>query len=116
MKCPFCEACQKDSCVIETRQRSDGRSIRRRRQCRVCSSKFTTREYTVKDLQETLNFKQNLITENLAVKCSYAMDDLTDLAQNLKEIQLLLNALQQQAIGSFIDDRSHPSQKRHAAL
>lgn len=45
MKCPFCGA-TKDK-VIDSRESKNGRVIRRRRICRVCGRKYTTKETLV---------------------------------------------------------------------
>ena len=42
MKCPFCS--ELDNKVIDSRLSKDSRSIRRRRECLVCSRRFTTYE------------------------------------------------------------------------
>lgn len=42
MKCPFCQA--EDSRVIDSRPISEGRAIRRRRECIACNRRFTTFE------------------------------------------------------------------------
>lgn len=42
MKCPFCR--QSNSHVIDSRLGKDGEMIRRRRECMVCSRRFTTYE------------------------------------------------------------------------
>ncbi len=42
MNCPFCE--HTDTRVMDSRVTEDGRSIRRRRRCMHCSSRFTTYE------------------------------------------------------------------------
>ena len=42
MKCPFCSTL--DSKVIDSRPANDGTSIRRRRECLQCHSRFTTYE------------------------------------------------------------------------
>lgn len=42
MKCPFCNAV--DTSVLESRTVGEGNSIRRRRECRKCSKRFTTLE------------------------------------------------------------------------
>lgn len=43
MKCPFCR--EVDNKVIDSRLSKDGNAIRRRRECLVCSRRFTTYEY-----------------------------------------------------------------------
>lgn len=42
MKCPYCN--EEDTKVIDSRPADDNSSIRRRRQCSVCSKRFTTYE------------------------------------------------------------------------
>ncbi|MDF2572066.1 MAG: nrdR [Sporomusa sp.] len=42
MRCPFCRVA--DSKVIDSRSADEGNSIRRRRECTVCSRRFTTYE------------------------------------------------------------------------
>ena len=44
MVCPFCNA--DDTAVIDSRRNSEGSSIRRRRKCPKCDSRFTTYEKT----------------------------------------------------------------------
>ncbi|OQX24029.1 MAG: transcriptional regulator NrdR [Desulfobacteraceae bacterium IS3] len=43
MKCPFCG--ELDNKVIDSRLSKDGNAIRRRRECIVCTRRFTTYEY-----------------------------------------------------------------------
>ena len=42
MVCPFCNA--EDPAVVDSRKNVDGDAIRRRRQCSVCNTRFTTYE------------------------------------------------------------------------
>ena len=42
MVCPFCNA--EDTAVVDSRKNLDGDAIRRRRQCSVCNTRFTTYE------------------------------------------------------------------------
>ncbi|MFZ7125035.1 MAG: transcriptional regulator NrdR [Desulfobacterales bacterium] len=46
MKCPFCK--ETDNKVIDSRLSKDGNEIRRRRECLVCSRRFTTYEHVEK--------------------------------------------------------------------
>ena len=48
MVCPFCNA--EDTAVIDSRKNSEGSSVRRRRKCPQCDSRFTTYEKTEIDL------------------------------------------------------------------
>ena len=43
MRCPFCKF--EDSKVIDSRSSSEGRVVRRRRECLHCQRRFTTKEY-----------------------------------------------------------------------
>ena len=42
MVCPFCNA--EDTAVVDSRKNVDGDSIRRRRECSACNTRFTTYE------------------------------------------------------------------------
>ena len=44
MVCPFCNT--EDTAVIDSRKNSEGTSVRRRRKCSKCNSRFTTYEKT----------------------------------------------------------------------
>ena len=44
MVCPFCNT--EDTAVIDSRKNSEGTSVRRRRKCPKCNSRFTTYEKT----------------------------------------------------------------------
>jgi len=43
MRCPECDATENR--VVDTRASRGGRAVRRRRECTVCGSRFTTYEY-----------------------------------------------------------------------
>ena len=42
MVCPFCNA--EDTAVVDSRKNVDGNAIRRRRECSLCNTRFTTYE------------------------------------------------------------------------
>ena len=42
MVCPFCK--EEDTAVVDSRKNVDGDAIRRRRECSVCNTRFTTYE------------------------------------------------------------------------
>ena len=48
MVCPFCS--EEDTAVIDSRRNAEGSSIRRRRKCSKCHSRFTTYEKSEIDL------------------------------------------------------------------
>ena len=55
MKCPACGA--PDSKVIDSRPMTEGNSIRRRRECRLCQKRFTT--YEIIETVRILVIKKN---------------------------------------------------------
>jgi transcriptional repressor NrdR len=55
MRCPFCLA--EDTQVKDSRQSVDGRSVKRRRYCAKCDSRFTTHERI--ELREILVIKKD---------------------------------------------------------
>jgi len=42
VQCPYCKA--NDDCVINSRTSGDGKTVKRRRQCKSCDHRFTTYE------------------------------------------------------------------------
>ena len=48
MVCPFCS--EEDTAVIDSRRNAEGSSVRRRRKCSKCDSRFTTYEKSEIDL------------------------------------------------------------------
>jgi transcriptional repressor NrdR len=70
MRCPFCSA--EDTQVKDSRPSEDGLSIRRRRCCNECNSRFTTFErlqlrdiYVLKKNGERRPFDRNKITSSI---------------------------------------------------
>jgi len=54
MRCPFCDADKESLKVIDSRGCDGGKAIRRRRQCRSCSKRFTTYERIEQNLRLTV--------------------------------------------------------------
>lgn len=46
MKCPYCN--HEEDKVVDSRPATDGRSVRRRRECLACGKRYTTYEYVEK--------------------------------------------------------------------
>src|SRR5260221_12348539 len=70
MRCPFCS--HEDSGVKDTRHSEDSTSVRRRRQCPECLSRFTTiervylRELLVKKKDDRIeNFDRDKLTQSI---------------------------------------------------
>ena len=112
MKCPKCK--WQGSEVCETRYRTDGISIRRRRICLECKHKYTTREYTIKDLAETLKLKENILSNQLVDKVSFALEDVNTLASNLQDLKRLLESQVEKA--AFVDQCEKAVAERHRVL
>ncbi len=75
MRCPFCE--YEDSKVIDSRSSSEGRVVRRRRECLKCERRFTTKEYVeetplmvVKNDGRREPFDREKILRGVQVACS----------------------------------------------
>ena len=66
MECPKCgEYVKSNTRVLECRQVENSHSIRRRRQC-ACGHRFTTREFTEKEVNELLIFRDILLSKEEA--------------------------------------------------
>ncbi len=75
MRCPYCN--HLDSKVIDSRTKSNGDVIRRRRECLVCKRRFTTREYVelaplivVKSDQRREPFNLEKLRHGIELACS----------------------------------------------
>ena len=71
MHCPFCQA--EDTKVIDSRLVADGSQTRRRRECEVCHSRFTTFEtadLAYLGLSKMMESVSPLMAQNLSEVCS----------------------------------------------
>ena len=57
MRCPQCDGT--DNRVVDTRTSRGGRAVRRRRECAVCNTRFTTYEYVEERTIQVLKSKGN---------------------------------------------------------
>lgn len=89
MRCPDCDAT--DNRVVDTRASRGGRAVRRRRECTVCGTRFTTYEYVeerpIQVLKRSGNvedFDRNKLLSSVHTACAKrpvsasAMDALVD--------------------------------------
>jgi len=90
MHCPFCR--YEDSRVMDSRTSDDGSSIRRRRQCQECGSRFSTTETSslsvVKRGGTTEPFSRDKIANGVRKACQgrpVTEADLAMLAQTVEE-------------------------------
>ena len=75
MLCPSCEAA--DNKVVDTRETRAGRAVRRRRECRICSERFTTYEHIedrdlsiVKNDGRTEKFERSKLSHSIMLACA----------------------------------------------
>ena len=113
MECPYCG--KTDSEVIDSRLAKDGVTIRRRRQCLICSSRFTTYESTKEQL---LPF---LITKNAGpgatipnVKTMLSLMSRT-LKTILEETQKLINKIEKREKAQALKASKKKARERRIA-
>lgn len=75
MRCPYCNV--NNSKVIDSRAKSDGTVIRRRRECVACKRRFTTKEYieetpilVVKCDQRREAFNREKLKQGILLACT----------------------------------------------
>ena len=75
MRCPECDAT--DNRVVDTRTSRGGRAVRRRRECSVCSARFTTYEYVEERPLQVLKrdgsaeeFDRDKLRRSLVIACA----------------------------------------------
>ncbi len=75
MRCPYCNV--DNSKVIDSRSKSDGRVVRRRRECISCKRRFTTKEYVeetpilvVKCDQRRETFNREKLKQGILLACT----------------------------------------------
>lgn len=90
MYCPYCR--HDSSRVVDSRMLEDGSAIRRRRQCPVCSKRFTTMETTslnvIKRSGAAEPFDRSKVINGVRKACQgrpVSSDDLAVLAQEVEE-------------------------------
>lgn len=92
MKCPYCHF--PDTKVIDSRTKSNGSIIRRRRECISCKRRFTTREYleeplliVVKADQRREPFSREKLTHGMQLACSkrpISSETIDDIASKIE--------------------------------
>lgn len=94
MKCPYCGYNQDK--VIDSRESSEGHSIRRRRECLKCEKRFTTYEYiehipllVIKKDSKRESFDRNKILSGIIKACEkrpISMQKIEDLVSSVERI------------------------------
>jgi len=120
MKCPDCG--KTENKVIDSRVSKDGIAIRRRRQCLICSSRFTTYESTP---EQVVRFLTRKVVEggspaaNLEAMISFVSNTMQILSQGSKGlIDKVENREQAQAAAKEAEKkaRARQSAKRKAVV
>ena len=99
MHCPKCGIFVKSSArVLECRKNENSVSIRRRRQC-TCGHRFTTREFTEKEVNELLILRDLLFSREEAgdVLCfvESMIEDLKTAVHNSKKLKEVIKKSQE---------------------
>ncbi|UCE04838.1 MAG: transcriptional repressor NrdR [bacterium] len=92
MRCPYCNV--NNSKVIDSRAKSNGRVIRRRRECISCKRRFTTKEYieetpilVVKCDQRREAFNREKLKQGIMLACTkrpISIDQIDSLANQVE--------------------------------
>lgn len=100
MRCPYCH--HNDSKVIDSRSKSNGSVIRRRRECIACNRRFTTKEYieetpilVVKSDQRREVFNREKLKQGIILACTKRPISINDIEGIVNQIE---NSLRDQSI------------------
>ena len=92
MRCPECDATENR--VVDTRSSRGGRAVRRRRECTVCGSRFTTYEYiedrpiqVLKRSGAIEEFARNKLLGSIRVACAKRPVSASDMERVVDDIE-----------------------------
>ena len=111
MRCPFCG--YKESKVVDSRPADEGSSIRRRRECLKCESRFTTYE-TVESLPMVVikkdgsrqTFDRNKVLRGIQRSCEKRPVSVADMERMTSEIeQEIQNSLEREISTETIGEK-----------
>jgi transcriptional repressor NrdR len=95
MRCPFCG--EREDKVLDSREATDGTTIRRRRECKECGRRFTTFEqieemvlYVVKGSGRREPFQREKLLRGLQLACTGRPVSPAELEQVSEEIERAL--------------------------
>lgn len=115
MKCPFCD--YNDSMVVDSRPTDEGGAIRRRRECKQCSKRFTTYEkvenlplIVIKKDKTRQPFDREKLLNGLVRACEKRPVALANLEKLVNDIETsLYNSLDREistkTIGEMVMDK-----------
>lgn len=108
MKCPFCS--HRESKVVDSRPTDEGQSIRRRRECMVCTKRFTTYEkideiplIVVKKNGNREPYNKNKILNGVIKSCEKRPISLQEIEELVDEVEKqLYNTMEREITTEFI--------------
>lgn len=96
MRCPECDATENR--VVDTRASKGGRAVRRRRECTVCETRFTTYEYVDERPIQVLkrsgaveDFDRGKLLDSIKVACAKRPVSASDMESLVEEIEDVLS-------------------------
>ncbi len=110
MLCPYCGS--REDHVLDSREAADGKIIRRRRECKECSRRFTTFEqieetqlYVVKSNASREPFSRDKVLKGLHLACTGRPVNSSDLEEIADDIErMLYNRLEKEVHSREIGD------------
>lgn len=118
MRCPECDAT--DNRVVDTRTSRGGRAVRRRRECNVCATRFTTYEYVEERPLQVLKrdgsaeeFSREKLLRSLKIACAKRPVSASRVEAMANEIEDLLSReagveIPSDRIGEMVMDALRP--------
>ncbi|HZK58201.1 MAG TPA: transcriptional regulator NrdR [Clostridia bacterium] len=108
MKCPFCS--HQESKVVDSRPTDEGQAVRRRRECMLCTKRFTTYEkideiplIVVKKNGNREPYDKNKILNGVIKSCEKRPVSLQDIEKLVDEIERqLYNTMEREITTEFI--------------
>ncbi len=108
MKCPFCS--HRESKVVDSRPTDEGQAIRRRRECMVCTKRFTTYEkideiplIVVKKNGNREPYNKNKILNGVIKSCEKRPISLQEIEELVDKVEKqLYNTMEREITTEFI--------------
>ena len=110
MRCPFCGA--NEDKVLDSREAPDGSTIKRRRECKLCSRRFTTFEqieemalFVVKSDNRREPFSREKVLRGLQLACTgrpVSQQTLEEIAEDIE--RMLYNRLEREVPSREVGD------------
>ena len=118
MKCPYCG--NTETKVIDSRPTDDGNTIRRRRECEICSKRFTTYEkleevviMVIKKDGSRERFDRNKVLNGIIKACEKRPVSLAKMEMVVKESRDLENRLSEMSQIAYCDALTNISNRRY---